>query len=46
MEIEKYLTDTLSASLRWSYLNNNSNVGVFAYDREITGVYVTYRLPR
>jgi tetratricopeptide (TPR) repeat protein len=46
VEIEKYLTDTLSASLRWSYLNNNSNVGVFGYDREITGVYVTYRLPR
>jgi len=43
VELEKYLTDTISASLRYSYTNNNSNVAVFAYDREITGVYVTYR---
>jgi hypothetical protein len=46
VELEKFLTDTLSASLRWSWLNNSSNVGVFDYDREITGVYVTYRLAR
>lgn len=46
VELEKYLTDTLSASLRWSWLNNSSNVRVFDYDREITGVYLTYRLGR
>jgi tetratricopeptide (TPR) repeat protein len=46
VELEKFLTDTLSASLRWSRLDNSSNVGVFDYDREITGVYVTYRLAR
>jgi hypothetical protein len=46
VELEKYLTPALSASLRWSYLNQNSNVRVFSYDREITGVYVTYRLAR
>ncbi len=43
LELEKYITDTWSTSLRYSYLNNNSNVAVFAYDRAITGVYVTYR---
>ncbi len=46
VELEKYLTDSLSASLRWSYLDNHSNVGVYDYDREIMGVYVTYRLQR
>lgn len=45
-EIEKYLSDSLSASVRWSYLNQNSNVDVFEYNREIIGVYVTYRLAR
>jgi hypothetical protein len=46
VELEKYLTDTLSASPRWSWLSNRSNVGVFDYDHEITGVYLTYRLGR
>jgi tetratricopeptide (TPR) repeat protein len=46
VELEKYITDRWSTSLRWSYLNNHSNVAVFEYDREITGVYVTYRLKR
>ena len=45
-ELEKYLTDTLSASLRWSYLNNHSNVGVYQYHSEVLGVYVTYRFQR
>jgi tetratricopeptide (TPR) repeat protein len=46
VELEKYITDAWSASLRYSYTNNNSNVDVFAYDREITGAYVTYRWKR
>jgi len=46
LELEKYLTDTLSASVRWSYLENDSNVEVYDYDDEITGVYVTYRFKR
>jgi tetratricopeptide (TPR) repeat protein len=46
LELEKFFDERLSATLRWSYLNNHSNVDVFDYDREITGVYVTYRLQR
>jgi hypothetical protein len=46
VEIEKYLTPALSASARWSYVNQNSNVDVFEYNREIVGLYVTYRLAR
>ena len=30
VELEKYITDAWSASLRYSYTNNNSNVDVFA----------------
>jgi tetratricopeptide (TPR) repeat protein len=46
VELEKYITEAWSASLRYSYTNNNSNTTVFAYDREITGAYVTYRWNR
>jgi hypothetical protein len=46
VELEKYLTEELSVSARWSWLDNSSNVAVFDYDREITGVYLTYRLGR
>jgi tetratricopeptide (TPR) repeat protein len=46
VELEKYITDAWSTSLRYSYTNDNSNVDVFAYDREIIGAYVTYRLKR
>ncbi|MEN8161512.1 MAG: hypothetical protein ABFS41_15695, partial [Myxococcota bacterium] len=46
VELEKVLTENLSTSLRWSYINNNSNAGVFDYDREIVGIYVTYQLAR
>jgi hypothetical protein len=46
VELEKYITDAWSASLRYSYQNVNSNADVFAYDREITGAYVTYRWNR
>ena len=46
VELEKYITDAWSASLRYSYTDNNSNVDVFAYDRQIAGAYVTYRWNR
>jgi tetratricopeptide (TPR) repeat protein len=46
VELEKYITAAWSASVRYSYTNNNSNVDVFAYDREIVGAYVTYRWNR
>jgi tetratricopeptide (TPR) repeat protein len=46
VELEKYITDAWSASLRYSYRNYNSNTEVFAYDREIVGAYVTYRWNR
>jgi tetratricopeptide (TPR) repeat protein len=46
VELEKYITEAWSASVRYSYTNNNSNVDVFAYDREIIGGYVTYRWNR
>ncbi len=46
VELEKFITEAWSASLRYSYTNNNSNTTVFAYDREIAGAYVTYRWNR
>lgn len=45
-ELEKYLTPALSASVRYTYLRNRSNVAVFDYEREVTGIYVTYRFGR
>ena len=46
VELEKYITDAWSTSLRYSYTDNDSDVDVFAYDREILGAYVTYRFSR
>jgi tetratricopeptide (TPR) repeat protein len=46
VELEKYITDAWSTSLRYSYTKNASNADVYAYDREIAGVYVTYRWNR
>ncbi len=46
VELEKFWTGKLSTSIRYSYLKNDSNVTVFDYDREITGIYVTYRFGR
>lgn len=43
VELEKYLTDALSVELAYRYNKNHSNVTVFDYDQEITGIYVTYR---
>ena len=46
VELEKYITDTWSASVRYGYTNNRTNVAVFEYDRALMGVYLTYRLKR
>jgi len=42
--LEKKLTDDFSAEIAYRYIKNHSNVAVFDYDREILGLYVTYRL--
>lgn len=44
--LERPLTELLTGSIRYSYLDNNSNVDVYDYDRHIIGVYVTIDLPR
>ncbi len=46
VELERTLTDQLSLMLRYAWQDNHSNVAVFDYDREIWGVYVTYRFKR
>ena len=42
-EIEKNLTENLSVSARWSYLNNESNRRVYDYTRHIVGGYLNFR---
>lgn len=42
-EIEKDLTEVLSVSARWSYLDNESNRRVYDYSRHIVGGYVNFR---
>ena len=42
VHLERRLTDQLTASLRYDYLRNSSNVAVFDYDRHLVGAYVTY----
>jgi tetratricopeptide (TPR) repeat protein len=43
VELEKFWTDRFSTSVAYTYIKNHSNVAVFDYDREITGIYVTWR---
>ena len=40
------ITDWLSVSARYQYLNNDSNTEVFNYDRHIVGLFVTIGLLR
>lgn len=42
-EIEKGLTNNLSVSARWSYLENESNRRVYDYTRHIVGGYLNFR---
>jgi tetratricopeptide (TPR) repeat protein len=41
--VERPIVGNLSGSIRYSYTKYDSNVAVFAYDREVTGAYLTYR---
>jgi len=43
VQLERRLTDRLSAALRYSYLRNRSNVAVFDYRREVIGAYLTFK---
>lgn len=42
-ELAKSLTEDLSISTRWSYLDNESNRRVYDYTRHIVGAYVNVR---
>ena len=42
VRLERPITDRLTASLRYDYLRNFSNVDVFDYDRHLVGGYLTY----
>jgi tetratricopeptide (TPR) repeat protein len=41
--LARYLTEWLVGSIRYSYLDNDSNTDVYDYDRNIVGVYLTLR---
>jgi tetratricopeptide (TPR) repeat protein len=45
-ELERPLSQRLSASLRYEYTRNHSNVTVFDYNRQILGAYLTVRFQR
>lgn len=42
-EVEKDLTNQLSVSARWAYLNNKSNRRVYDYTRHVVGAYLNFR---
>jgi hypothetical protein len=46
VELERPLSQRLTASLRYQYIRNHSNVVVFDYDRQILGAYLTVRFHR
>ena len=46
VELERMITEQLSASIRYAWIDNDSNVAVFDYDRDILGFYLTYRFNR
>lgn len=41
--LERPITDWLLLSFRYAWFDNRSNVDVFDYDRQIAGVYATFR---
>ena len=43
VSLERPITDEVSVAARYSYINNDSNVDVFNYDRHLVGVYATLR---
>lgn len=42
VRLERPITERLTATLRYGYLDNDSNVAVFDYDRHLVGGYLTY----
>lgn len=46
IDLEKRWSNRFSTSIRWSYFNQDSSVRVFSYDRQIVGIYATYRFGR
>ncbi len=46
VELERRITDNLSASIRYAYLWNSSNVAVYDYDQSVVGAYVTWAWSR
>ncbi len=44
--LERPINDLLTATLRYSYINNDSNVKTYDYDRNIVGLYFTIQFPR
>jgi len=41
--LERPLTENLSVAARYAWTDNHSNVDVFDYDREVLGLYATFR---
>ncbi len=39
--LERPIVRNVVASLRWTYWHNDSNTGVFDYDRHVAGAYIT-----
>ena len=44
--LERPINDLVTATLRYSYYNNDSNVKTYDYDRNIVGLYFTIQFPR
>jgi hypothetical protein len=44
--LERPINDLITATLRYSYYNNDSNVRTYDYDRNIVGLYFTIQLPQ
>ena len=44
--LERPINDVLTASLRYSYFNNDSNLRDYDYDQNIVGLYFTIQFPR
>ena len=42
VELARRITDSLSASVRYAYLWNSSNVAVYDYDQNVVGAYLTW----
>ena len=42
LELSREITDSLSASVRYAYQWNHSNVDVFDYNRSVVGAYLTW----